>query len=60
VYDEIKNAQIEYIAKLLRDTNMSISQIATSIGYSGSEHISRLFQKARGMNASEYRKKFGC
>ena len=60
VHDAIKNVQIEYIAQLLRETNMSISQIAISMGYSGPEHISRLFQKAKGMNASQYRKKFSC
>ena len=59
VHDEIKNAQTEYIAKLLRDTNMSISQIAIAMGYSGTENISRLFRKIKGMSASEYRKQFG-
>ena len=58
VHDEIKNTQTEYIAQLLRDANMSISQIAISMGFSGPEHISRLFQKAKGMNASQYRKKY--
>jgi len=59
VYDEIKNVQTEYIAQLLRDTNMSITQIALTIGYPGPEHISRLMQKINGISASEYRKKFG-
>jgi len=58
VYDEIKNTRTEYIAQLLRDTNMSITQIAITMGYPGPEHISRLFQKVKGMTASQYRKQF--
>jgi LacI family transcriptional regulator len=58
VHKEINNVRTEYIAQLLRDTNMSISQIAITTGYTGSEHISRLLQKAKGMNASQYRKQF--
>jgi len=58
VHDEIKNVQTEYIAQLLRDTNMSITQISLTMGYPGPEHISRLLQKVKGMSASEYRKKF--
>jgi len=58
IHEQINKAQVNYIAELLRDTNMSISRIAVSMGYSGPENISRLFQKAKGMNASQYRKKF--
>jgi LacI family transcriptional regulator len=58
VHDEINNVRTEYIAQLLRDTNMSISQIAITTGYTGPEHISRLLQKAKGVNATEYRKQF--
>jgi LacI family transcriptional regulator len=59
IHEQINKAQVDYIAELLRNTNMSISQIAISMGYSGPENISRLFQKAKGMNASQYRKQFG-
>jgi len=59
VYDEIENVRTEYMAKLLRDTNMSISQIALTMGYSGPENISRLFRKVKGMTATQYRKQFG-
>lgn len=59
IHEQINKAQVDYIAELLRNTNMSISQIAISMGYTGPENISRLFQKAKGMNASQYRKKFG-
>jgi two-component system response regulator YesN len=59
IHEQIIKVQVDYIADLLRDTNMSISQIATTMGYSGPENISRMFQKTKGMNASQYRKKFG-
>ena len=59
VHYEIKKTQTDYIAQLLRDTNMSISQIARTIGYPGTEHISRLMQKVKGMSALQYRKQFG-
>lgn len=58
VHDEINNVRTEYMAQLLRDTNMTITQIAITMGYPGPEHISRLLKKAKGMNASEYRTQF--
>jgi len=59
IHDEIQNVRTEYMAQLLRDTNMSISQIALTMGYSGPENISRLFRKVKGISASQYRKQFG-
>ena len=59
IHDEIKKVRSDHTARLLRDTNMTISQIAKNMGYPGPEHISRIFRKAKGMSALEYRKKYG-
>jgi LacI family transcriptional regulator len=59
IHDEIQNVRTEYMAQLLRDTNMSIAQIALTMGYSGPENISRSFRQVKGISASKYRKQFG-
>lgn len=52
----IKHIRVEYIARLLEETNLTISQIASKIGFLGCEHISRYFKKEKGVSPVEYRK----
>ncbi len=59
VHDEITRNRIEHIATLLVETNLSVSQIALQMGFSGPQHIARYFQKEKGMPPLEYRKNFG-
>lgn len=42
--------------RLLRETNLAIERIAEQVGYSGIHYFSRLFRKAEGISATEYRK----
>lgn len=58
VYDEIRRTRIEQIARHLRETDRSISQIARDFGYNDANHIARYFRHDMGMNPLEYRRKF--
>lgn len=59
VLDEIRRVRIEQIAKMLVETNLSISQIALTFGYSSTRNIARYFRQKIGMSLTEYRKRYG-
>jgi LacI family transcriptional regulator len=56
VYDEIKRSRAERIAKLLLNSDLSISQIALQLGFTDANHIARYFKKVKGMTPLVYRK----
>lgn len=58
VHQEIKRVRIERIARMLLETDLTISQIATRLGYFNINHISRYFQQAMGVAPLAYRKSF--
>lgn len=49
--------RIEESRYLLRETNMSMSQIARVLGFSSASYFSQSFRRAEGMSPVEYRKK---
>ena len=56
---EIRRVRVEQIVRMLIGTNLPISQIASSLGYPGVDHIARYFRKEKAMTPLAYRKKFG-
>ena len=58
VHQEIKRVRIERISTMLRETSLSISQIAYKLGYSNANHLARYFQEAMSMTPLAYRKSF--
>jgi LacI family transcriptional regulator len=56
IFQEIRRARVEHIAKIISHTEMTISEIAIRLGYSSAEHIARFFKKEMGMSPSDYRK----
>jgi LacI family transcriptional regulator len=56
IYDEIANTQIQHIASMLVNTNMSVTQIANVMGYPSAKHLSRNFNKIKKMTPLQYRK----
>lgn len=58
VHEEIKYARVNQMAKMLTETNLSISQIAWSLGFPYTNNISRYFRRQKGISPLEYRKKF--
>ena len=58
VHEEIKYARVNQMAKMLIGTNLSISQIAWSLGFPYTNNISRYFKRQKGISPLEYRKKY--
>ena len=59
VAQEIRRACVDRIADMLVNSNFTITEIALSIGFSDSDHISRYFRKQKGISPLAYRKKYG-
>lgn len=57
---EINRVHVEQFAKMLTETNLTISQIAQALGHPSSENICRYFRKEKGMPPTTYRKKYGA
>lgn len=54
----VASKRISLAQKLLRQTSLSIQEIAGRVGYSEYSHFSKLFKKKVGCTLSEYRKKY--
>ena len=57
IYSYIKKNRVRRIEQLLADTNLSISQIAYKLGFSGPDHIAQFFKSVNGSNPTEYRER---
>ncbi len=57
ISSEIRYVRANEIARLLVETNMSISKIALSMGYRNTAHVARFFRHEKGLTPVEYRKK---
>lgn len=55
---EISNARLALAKKLLRETRLSIADIAAKSGYSTPEYMIRVFQKDSGLSPLKYRAQF--
>lgn len=58
LHDEIKRVRVEQTAWMLIETNLSISQIAFSLGYAGPEKMSRYFKTEKGISPLYYRNQY--
>lgn len=54
---EIQRAKFDLARRLLRETNFSISLIASQVGYSNAANFSRAFRLANDFSPEEYRQK---
>ena len=57
VAEEIRQARLEQVKELLRDTNLSISQIATRVGYGSGFYLADFFCRRTRLTPSEYRRR---
>lgn len=53
------NFTMEYAAKLLKDTEKSVSEIASALKFSNRTHFYRIFEDHYQMTPKEYRKEYG-
>ena len=50
---------IDLISQMLIETDLSISDIALSLGYDNTNHIARYFRQKMGISPLKYRKLHG-
>ncbi len=53
--DIVKNVRMKKARTLLKNTSMTVENIADSVGYQNVEHFNRLFKKRYGMTPVQYR-----
>lgn len=56
VQDQIRRAKLSRAENLLRETDMTIEQVAFSCGYDNSRTLRNLFRQFRGMRPGEFRR----
>ncbi|MFH1884245.1 MAG: helix-turn-helix domain-containing protein, partial [Planctomycetota bacterium] len=59
VHGEIRRVHVEYISRMLVETKLPISQIASTLGHRSAKHVARYFQQEKRMSPSAYRRRFG-
>jgi len=57
VYSEIRKTRIQLVARMLLETNLTISQVSYALGYSCPENLSQSFQREKGLSPQAYRTK---
>ena len=59
VGEQIRRVRLEHITRMLIETNLNISEIATNLGYTDAQHIARYFRIAKGISPQEFRRQYG-
>jgi LacI family transcriptional regulator len=57
VMEEVRRIRIDQISKMLIETELSISEIASAFNFTEIEHISRYFRKEKMMSMRDFRKR---
>jgi LacI family transcriptional regulator len=60
IHGEIQRVRLELLERMLIETNKSVTEIATMLGFPDAAHISRLFRKAKGISPVMYRRQCRC
>ncbi|MEN6306435.1 MAG: XylR family transcriptional regulator [Anaerohalosphaeraceae bacterium] len=56
IHEEITRMRIDTISRMLTETNLSIAEIAMSMGFSDINHISRYFKASKKISPFKFRK----
>jgi LacI family transcriptional regulator len=56
ILDEIHDTRIQYISRMLCDTDLNMAAIASALGYETDAHLSRFFSRNTGMTPTHYRR----
>ena len=59
IHEEIKRVRINAISEMLVGEDVSISEIALKMGFSGLNNFARYFKKAKGVSPNMFRKLYG-
>lgn len=57
VVDYIRNVRVEKAEELIRDTDMTISEVVYAVGFSSRSYFSKIFKKKYNCNPKKYRDK---
>lgn len=60
ILTHLTRARIDYISRLLVDTEMRVQEIADAVGYEDDRHFSRYFKRATGLTPQAYRHKMAA
>jgi len=55
----IRTIKLQQSARLLTETDMSISEIVEEVGYTDNSHLHKIFKQNYGMTPAQYKKQFG-
>ncbi len=58
IHDQIRRTHVEQIARMLRETNLTIAEVASKMGFESEKNLSRYFRQEKGITPKEYRKQF--
>ncbi|MGO4269214.1 helix-turn-helix transcriptional regulator, partial [Paenibacillus sp. TAF58] len=56
--DYVLEAKMEKAKQLLTETNMKVSSVVESLGYTHLSHFAKIFKKSVGLAPHEYRKQY--
>ena len=56
---KIKRVRTEQIARMLIETDLTVSQITNLLGYTDPQHIARYFRREKGMTPQAFRRAYG-
>ncbi|MGO8698577.1 MAG: XylR family transcriptional regulator [Limisphaerales bacterium] len=59
VLDEIRRSRADQIARLLVETDLSVAQIAETLGFVDVQHVARYFRTVKQISPTAYRKAYG-
>jgi len=57
-HEEIVRVRIDHAKRLLAESELNLSQIATHVGFRHASYMSEVFRKKTGITSSQYREKF--
>lgn len=55
LHDEIQNSRLERVERLLKETNLPLTEVCTRCGYTTDVHLRRIFKRRFGCSMREYR-----
>jgi LacI family transcriptional regulator len=58
VHDEIKRVRTDEIARMLLDTNLTVSQIANQMGFRNADHVARYFHSVKRLTPIAFRNQY--
>lgn len=56
IHDEIQRMRLDLAGRMLMETQMSIAEIATALGFPNAAHVSRFFRRHTGQSPAQYRR----